>query len=89
MSTPKKQTLDMLKQLPENATWDDIMHEIFVLKRSGAVMKSGEEGTTALQERAKRFCALTNEVRRVIKKSEGSTKAIIADFEKPRKSRHR
>lgn len=36
MSTPKKQTLDMLKQLPANATWDDIMHKIFVLNKSEA-----------------------------------------------------
>ena len=88
MSTPKKQTLNMLKQLPENATWDAIMHEIFVLKKSKAVTKSGEEGTIALQEQTKRFYALTNEVRRAMKKRGVSTKALLTDFERSRKPRH-
>ena len=89
MSTPKKQTLDMLNQLLANATWDDIMHKIFVLKKSEAGTKSSEEDTIVLQERAKRCYALTNEVRRAMKRRRISTKAILADFEKSRKSRLR
>ena len=44
MPTAKKQALDMVKQLPEKATWDDIMYEIYVRKKIEAGMKAADEG---------------------------------------------
>jgi hypothetical protein len=34
MPTAKKQVLDMVKKLPDKATWDDIMYEISSARRS-------------------------------------------------------
>jgi predicted transcriptional regulator len=44
MPTAKKQALDMVKQLPEKATWDDIMYEIYVRKKIEAGVKAADEG---------------------------------------------
>ena len=44
MPTAKKQALDMVKQLPERATWDDIMYEIHVRKKIEAGTKAADEG---------------------------------------------
>ena len=44
MPTAKKQALDMVKQLPERATWDDIMYEIYVRKKIEAGTKAADEG---------------------------------------------
>ena len=44
MPTAKKQALDMVKQLPERATWDDIMYEIYVRKKTEAGTKAADEG---------------------------------------------
>lgn len=44
MATAKKQVLDMVKKLPERATWDDIMYEIFVRKKIDAGIRAANEG---------------------------------------------
>lgn len=44
MPTTKKQALEMIKKLPEKATWDDIMYEIYVRKKIEAGIKAADEG---------------------------------------------
>jgi predicted transcriptional regulator len=44
MPTAKKQALEMVKKLPERATWDDIMYEIYVRKKIEAGIQAADEG---------------------------------------------
>jgi hypothetical protein len=44
MPTAKKQALAMVKKLPENATWDDIMYEIYVRKKIDASVTAADAG---------------------------------------------
>jgi predicted transcriptional regulator len=44
MPTAKKQALAMVKKLPEKATWDDIMYEIYVRKKIDAGVNAADEG---------------------------------------------
>ena len=44
MPTAKKQALDMVKQLPEKATWDDIMYEIYARKKIETGAKAADQG---------------------------------------------
>ena len=53
MST-KKQALDIIRKLPERATWDDIMYEIYVRKKIDAGMKAADEGRVVSHEEVKK-----------------------------------
>jgi len=56
MPTTKKQALEMIKKLPEQATWDDIMYEIYVRKKIAAGIKAADEGRVVPHEEVrKRF----------------------------------
>ena len=44
MPTAKKQALEMVKKLPEKATWDDIMYQIYVRKKIEAGIHAADEG---------------------------------------------
>ena len=44
MASTKKQALEMIKKLPEKATWDDIMYQIYARKKIAAGLKAAEEG---------------------------------------------
>lgn len=48
MPTAKKQALEMMKKLPEKATWDDIMYEIYVRKKIEAGIQAADEGKVVL-----------------------------------------
>jgi len=54
MATTKKQALEMIKKLPERATWDDIMYEIYVRKKIEAGIKAGDEGRVVPHEEVKK-----------------------------------
>lgn len=54
MPTTKKQALDMIKKLPEKATWDDIMYEIYVRKKIEAGIKAAEEGRVVSHDEVKK-----------------------------------
>lgn len=43
MPTVKKQALEMMKQLPEKSTGDDIMYEIYVRKKIEAGIQAADE----------------------------------------------
>lgn len=42
--TLKSRALDLVRKLPEEATWDDLMHEIYVRQKIEAGLKDVEEG---------------------------------------------
>lgn len=44
MPTAKEQALAMVKKLPEKATWDDIMYEIYVRKKIDAGITAADAG---------------------------------------------
>ena len=50
MPTAKKQALKMVKKLPEKATWDDIMYEIYVCKKIEAGIHAAGEGRSIPHE---------------------------------------
>jgi hypothetical protein len=54
MPTAKKQVLEMVKKLPEKATWDDIMYEIYVRKKIEAGINAAEEGRVVPHEAVKK-----------------------------------
>lgn len=54
MSTTKKQALEMIKKLPEQATWDDIMYDIYVRKKIAAGIKAADEGRVVPHEEVKK-----------------------------------
>lgn len=54
MPTTKKQALQMIKNLPEKATWDDIMYEIYVRKKIEAGVKAADEGRVVSHEDIKK-----------------------------------
>ncbi|MEK6803719.1 MAG: hypothetical protein AABZ34_13810 [Nitrospirota bacterium] len=54
MPTTKKQALQMIKSLPEKATWDDIMYEIYVRKKIEAGVVAADEGKVMRHEDVKK-----------------------------------
>lgn len=54
MLTTKKQAFAMIKNLPEKATWDDIMYEIYVRKKIEAGIQAADEGRVVEHESVKK-----------------------------------
>lgn len=54
MSSIKKQALEMIEKLPEKATWDDIMYEIYVHKKIAQGIKAADEGRVVPHEEVKK-----------------------------------
>ena len=54
MPTAKKQALEMVKKLPEKATWDNIMYEIYVRKKIEAGIHAADEGRVVAHETVKK-----------------------------------
>jgi len=54
MPTTKKQALEMIKKLPEQATWDDIMYELYVRKKIDTGIKAADEGRVVPHEDVKK-----------------------------------
>ena len=54
MPTTKKQALQMIKKLPEKATWDDIMYEIYLRKKIEAGIKAADEGRVVSHDEVKK-----------------------------------
>jgi len=44
MTTVKRQALAMVKKLPEKATRDDIMYEIYIRKKIETAINAADEG---------------------------------------------
>ena len=54
MPTAKKQALEMVKKLPEKATWDDIMYQIYVRKKIETGINAADERRVVPHEDVKK-----------------------------------
>jgi predicted transcriptional regulator len=54
MATPKEAARQLIDQLPDQATWGDIMYELYVKQKIEAGLKAAEEGRTIPHEEMKR-----------------------------------
>lgn len=54
MISVKEEAKKMIDQLPDHATWDDIMYEIYVKKKLAIAMKAAEEGRVVPHEEVKK-----------------------------------
>ena len=54
MATPKQAAKELIEHLPDQASWDDIMYELYVKQKIEAGLKSVAEGRTVAHEDIKR-----------------------------------
>jgi predicted transcriptional regulator len=54
MPNAKKQALEMVKKLPDKATWDDIMYGMYVRKKIEAGIQAADEGRVVSHEDVKK-----------------------------------
>ena len=54
MATPKEAARQLIDHLPDQATWDDIMYELYVKQKIEAGLKAVEKGRTISHEEMKR-----------------------------------
>jgi predicted transcriptional regulator len=53
MSTVKKAARSIVDNLPEQATWDDLMYELYVKQKIEAGLEAAAEGRTVPHEEVK------------------------------------
>jgi hypothetical protein len=44
MNAMKKAALQVIESLPDNATWDDLMYELYARQKIGAGIQAADEG---------------------------------------------
>ena len=54
MATPKEAARQLIDHLPEQASWDDIMYELYVKQKIETGLKDAEEGHVIPHEEVKR-----------------------------------
>jgi len=54
MPSAKKQALEMIRKLPDKATWDDIMYEIYVRKKIARGIEAADDGRVIQHEEVKK-----------------------------------
>lgn len=54
MATPKEAARQLIEHLPDQATWDDIMYELYVKQKIEEGLKEAEEGHVIPHEDIKR-----------------------------------
>ena len=54
MASAKEAARQIIERLPDQATWDDIMYELYVKQKIEAGLKAADEGGTVSHEEAKR-----------------------------------
>ena len=54
MIAVKEQAISMIKDLPENATWDDIMYKLYVREKIENALKEADKGNFVSNEEAKK-----------------------------------
>ncbi len=55
VSTAKEEAINLITRLPEEASWDDILYEIYVKKRIELGIKAADEGRVISHEEVKRM----------------------------------
>ena len=54
MIAVKEQAINMIKDLPKNATWDDIMYKLYVREKIENALKEADKGNFVSNEEAKK-----------------------------------
>ena len=54
MNLVKDEAKKLIEKLPDTATWDDIMYELYVKKKIAAGLKAADEGRIVSHEEAKK-----------------------------------
>ncbi len=54
MNLTKKEARKLIDNLPDQATWDDIMYEFYVKKKLTVALKAAEEGRVVSHEKARK-----------------------------------
>ena len=54
MSTVKEQARQLVEELPDNATFDDLVYQVYVRQKIEAGIRAGEEGRVQSHEDVKR-----------------------------------
>lgn len=54
MASARKEALDMVRKLPDTATWDDIMYEIYVRKKIELGIQAADQGKLIPHEEVKK-----------------------------------
>jgi predicted transcriptional regulator len=54
MNIVKEEAKRLIEKLPDSATWDDIMYELYVKKKIAAGLKAAKEGRIVSHEEAKK-----------------------------------
>jgi predicted transcriptional regulator len=54
MATPKQAAKELIEHLPDQASWNDIMYELYVKQKIEAGVKAVAEGRTVPHEEVKR-----------------------------------
>ena len=57
MNSPKEATAEILKELPDDSTYDDIMYRIYVRRKVERGLKDVEDGRIVSQKEAERRTA--------------------------------
>ncbi len=58
MATPKQTAKKLIEHLPDQASWNDIMYELYVKQKIDAGLKAVAEGRTVPHEEVKRRLTL-------------------------------
>jgi len=54
MNTVKDEARELIDQLPEEATWDDVMYELYVKKKLAIALKAVEDGEVESRDEVKK-----------------------------------
>ena len=55
MSTAKEEAINLINRLPDEASWDDIMYEIYVKKKIELGINAADEGRVLPHEDVKKI----------------------------------
>ncbi len=53
MASVKEEAKKLIDELPESATWDDVMYEFYVKKKLAQALKEAADGDVLSHEKAK------------------------------------
>ena len=54
MSTVKEEARQLVESLPDHATWDDLMYELYVRQKIAGGIKAADEGRVVPHEEVKK-----------------------------------
>lgn len=54
MSTVREEAKQVIERLPDHATWDDLMYELYVRQKISAGLRAADEGRVVSHEDVKK-----------------------------------